>query len=104
MRINKNTYDNSSNSIFHSNGMAQVAAGDSMGASSGISFEKRLTNDVQRSVVKSYRHSVLGSRTSELRAKRFEPTPISPRDSGKDVPQRAGNRPIPPRAPYNPYA
>lgn len=84
--------------------MAQAAVGDAIGASSSISFEKRLQTETKRSIVKSYRHSALGARTSELRAKRFEPTSIAPRGASDDVPQRAGNRPIPPRKPYNPYA
>jgi hypothetical protein len=61
MDLNKHIVKNDDNKPFHSNGYAQVANGNRLGAVASVSFNQRQQIEYNRRVVGGYSRSAIGS-------------------------------------------
>jgi hypothetical protein len=99
MDLNKHIFKNDDNKPFHSNGYAQVANGNHLGATANISFNQRQQVDYNRRIIGGYNRSTIGSAYGVLRAKPvINPRPVL-RQRGS-----VAARPRPSLQSYNPYA
>lgn len=92
---------------FHSNGYAQVASGDHIGAAANVSFDQRQAIDCSRRIVNGYQRSALGNSRGSLRARPLNTTDSNVIKKSSLQQFNSGNMPVAP-APkpqsYNPYA
>lgn len=69
MDLNQHIVKTDDNKPFHSHGYAQVAQGDQIGSTGGVSFEQRQVIDRNRLIINNYNRSSIGNSYGVLRAK-----------------------------------
>jgi hypothetical protein len=96
------------NKPFHSNGYAQVASGNRIGATSNISFNQRQVIESSRRIIGEYKHSKLGTLRGILKANpsninNTNNSVLSPKPSRQEF--NSSNKPVSLKSQnYNPYS
>lgn len=108
MDLNKHVVTNDTNKPFHSNGYAQVAVGNRVGATSAESFNQRQQIERNRRLIYGYNRSAIGNAYGALRAKPVSVSNGITRVVAPSLQQYNSNslqRPnSPPPQHYNPFA